>query len=200
MDRGEDDAPFRASGLVYDGARAFIALRVPGGVDAFAASLPPKLAAFWRQIFLASGRYDALPIVELSAHAAKLCGLTHAQFVTENARWLADRDVHGVYRLLLKVLSPATVVMRLPKASMRYFEFGTASSELVAPDTCRSTQSGIPVAMLDWFVAASVGFCDVALKLAGAKDVKVREVSRVGDGVIGGKRTSTLTLEIKWTR
>ncbi len=196
----DDAPPFRASGLVFDGARAFIAVRVPGGSDAFAASLPPRLARFWSQIFIASGRYDVLPIVALSAHAASLCGIPHAQFITENARWMADRDVHGVYRLLLKVLSPSTVAMRLPKASMRYFDFGNATADQISHDTCRSTQAGIPVAMVDWFVAASIGFCDVALRIAGAKSVSVREVSRVDDGVVGAMRTSTLTLEIKWDR
>ena len=54
--------------------------------------------------------------------------------------------------------------------------------------------------MLDWFFAATVGFCDVALGMAGAVDVSVRELGRASEGARAGVPISSLTLEMAWRR
>jgi hypothetical protein len=192
------DSVFHASGLVYAAAKAFYGFRVPGGADAFAASMPPGLLAFWSQNFIAASRYDILPILDLSAHAARLCRISHMAMVTESSRWTAKRDVNGVYRLLLRVMSPSMTAVRLPKAAGRYFDFGKATAHMTAPHACRCTQSGLPAPLVDWFVAATTGFCDVALCIAGAHDVTVREVTRIPEGSRGSMPTVTLAMHLSW--
>src|SRR6476659_1818654 len=107
-------SPFRSRGLLYQGARDFYELAVPGGSRAVEAALPVDVAAFFRQMFTPSLMFDALPIVTVSAVAAKLAGKPHLEMVRDNARWLAERDIRGIHKLLLGVLSPATVAVRLP--------------------------------------------------------------------------------------
>src|SRR5262245_26983824 len=123
---------FNCRGLVYLGARDYAAQHVPGGVEAVARHLRDELAEFWSQLFLANSMYDAFPIVAISETAARLSGLSHTEFVRNNAAWLAHRDVRGVYKLLLNVMSAEAVALRLPKAAIRYFDFGEARAKMLA--------------------------------------------------------------------
>jgi len=105
--------PFHAKGLVYRGARSFYDLKVPGGAAALRDHLSPALATFfYEERFVPGSWYDILPIVPISEVAAGLWGVTHAQLVRENAAWVARRDIHGVYRFLLKLASPSIVAQR----------------------------------------------------------------------------------------
>ncbi len=169
-------SPFHTSGLVYQGAREFFDQEVPGGSSAVREGLNGELRIFFEQTFLASSMYDVLPMVPISHVAASLAKVSWGDLVRKNARFVAERDIRGVYKLLLNVLSPETVAMRLPKAAMRYFDFGKATAEMLGPGQCRLLQSGIPKAIAGWFIGAVDGFGTVALGKAGAKGVTLSAV------------------------
>jgi hypothetical protein len=192
-------ASFNCRGLVYIGAREYVAKHVPGGVDAISHNLPRELAEFWDQLFLANSMYDALPIVPISETAAMLANLSHGDFVRANAAWLAERDVRGVYKLLLNVLSAEAVALRLPKAAIRYFDFGEARSKMSAKRSCQAEQSGIPRGMAAWFSACVNGFVPTALTIAGARNPRVRLLSTKSDGQRDGVETVTLKFEFNWS-
>ena len=94
---------FRTKGLTYASARAYYDVAVPGGAaavsEAIAKTGDEALAAFFNQPFTSGSWYDVLPIATISAFAARLRGVSHAQLVRENAAWVAKRDLAGVYRL-----------------------------------------------------------------------------------------------------
>ena len=196
------ESPFRAKGLVYGGAREYWEKRVPGGVaalrDTVAATGDLALARFIETPFVASGWYDALPIVPLSAVAARLAGVPQAQLVRENAAWLAERDLHGVYRVILMVASVEMVAMRLGKLSMQYFDFGQAESVRVRDKVVESRRSGIPAALAPWFIFAADGFVPVALKLAGARSVRLRHGSPQPQSAAHGAPMVQIRFEIQW--
>src|SRR5262249_24363073 len=173
---------------------------VPGGIEAVLASLPEgRLQTFFSQTFLASSWYDVLPIVQISGAAAKVSKVPHRELIVANARTVARRDIPTIYKLLLRLSSPEAVVLRMPKASMRYFDFGESSASMKQPRVCEAYQKGIPRELAGWFFHAAEGFTEVALGLAGAKDIKVRVDSPVIDGERKGALTVTLRLEMTWS-
>ena len=196
------ESPFHGKGLVYGGAREFWEQRVPGGNAAIEAALAERgdqaLARFLRGPFVASGLYDILPVVPLSAVAARLAGVSHAQMVRENAGWLAERDLRGVYRLILALASVEMVALRLGKLSMQYFDFGKAESVRLRDKAVESRRSGIPAALAPWFIFAADGFVPVALKLAGAQSVRLRHSNPVPDGVVQGVPAVQIRFEMQW--
>jgi hypothetical protein len=196
------ESPFHAKGLVYGGAREYWGQRVPGGIEALRNALgatgDASLARFLDTPFTPSGWYDALPVVPLSAVAARLVGVPQAQLVRENAAWLAERDLNGVYRVILMMASVEMVAMRLGKLSMQYFDFGRAETVRVRDRVVESRRFGIPAPLAPWFIFAADGFVPVALKLAGAKSVRLRHGSPLPEGLLHGAPAVQIRFEIQW--
>jgi hypothetical protein len=196
-------SPFHAKGLVYGGAREYWDIRVPGGsaaiAQAVAATGDAALAEFLDGRFVPSGLYDVLPIAPLSSVAARLAKVSHAQLVRDNAAWLAERDLRGVYRVILAVASIESVAMRLGKLSMQYFDFGRAETVPVRDKVVESRRFGIPASLAPWFIFAADGFVPVALKLAGAKSVRLRHGSPAPDGSAHGVPLVQVRFEIAWS-
>jgi hypothetical protein len=111
---------------------------------------------------------------------ARAAGLDHRDQVIENARWMARRDIHGVYRLPLKLAAPERVAIKLPRVSMQYFSFGEAAGWLVGERAMEATQRGVPEALARWMIWAVEGFAPVALASAGARGARPRQVGRRG--------------------
>jgi len=191
-------APFSAKGLVFLGARAFYAEHVPGGCDAVLAHLGADDAAFFDQTFLSGGWYDVLPILPISAAAARASGKPQVRLVRENAEWLAQRDLRGIYRFIVALASVETVVQKLPDLSLRYFNFGRAEGDIMTQGLFESRRWGIPAPLADWFVAATSGFVPVALGIAGAKNVRVRSSPHAPDGQAHGMALVQTRFEITW--
>jgi hypothetical protein len=168
-------SPFRVKGLVYGAARECYDQTIRGGSDVVAAMIESApLRAFFEQTFLPGAWYDALPMVRISAVAARAAGRMHAALVRGNAAWVAARDVRGVYKFLLQLASPEMVALRLGRVSMQYFDFGGAEGKMIKDKVLESHRFGIPAPMAQWFIHAAEGFTPVALELTGARDVRVR--------------------------
>jgi hypothetical protein len=196
-------SPFHAKGLVFTGARDFYDATVPGGMAALLKGIESTgdtpLAEFLRKPFLASGWYDILPILAMSATAARLRQMQHAQLVRENAAWLAERDLRGVYRMVLAILSIEAVATRLGKLSMQYFDFGSAETRKIGDRTVESVRSGIPAQLASWFIFAADGFVPVALRMAGAKTVSIRHGHPRPDAAVQGCPAVQIRFELEWT-
>jgi hypothetical protein len=197
------ESPFHAKGLVFTGARDYYEATVPGGMAALLARIESTgdtpLADFLRKPFVAGGWYDTLPILAMSATAARLRQMPHAQLVRENAAWLAERDLRGVYRMVLALMSIEAVATRLSKLSMQYFDFGSAESRKIGDRTVESVRSGIPGPLASWFIFAADGFVPVALRMAGAKTVSIRHGHPRPDGMVQGCPAVQIRFELEWT-
>jgi hypothetical protein len=198
-------APFRTKGLVFQGACDFYDQFSPGGARAVIASAAksnpalPGLQRFLSQSFVPGGWYDVLPLVPMSRAAALLGGLRHPRLVRDSAAWLAHRDLHGVYKVVLQLASVEMVAMRLPRLSMRYFDFGSSSGKMSGPKQMTSVRAGIPCSMADWFTYCTEGFVPVALTLAGAKDVRVKCVTVPTAARRGGQELVDVGVELSWS-
>jgi hypothetical protein len=195
---GAEEAPFRAKGLVYLGAREYYAARLSGGCDAVRAHLEPELSTFFDQNFLSGGWYDAMPILPISVAAARASGKPHPKFVRENAEWMAKRDLRGIYKLIVTMASVETIAERLPDLSLRYLNFGRADGKMVGEKLFESNRYGIPAPLADWFVSATNGFVPVALGTAGATNVRIRVSPHAADGHAHGVTLVRTKFEISW--
>jgi hypothetical protein len=200
LTREPGKSPFLVKGLVYNGAKDYYEGHVRGGLQAVFDQISSEpLRAFFEQRFLPSVKYDILPILPISHAAAQAQGIPQEQLVVDNARYLADQHINGIYKVLLKLSSPKRVASMLPRASIQYFDFGTARGQLLDNQTLRAIQTGVPSELASWMVWVVDGFAEVALVMAGASNVKVSlKDNPVKDGVVEGYETSALKWEIRW--
>ncbi len=191
-------SPFRCKGLVYLGAKEFYAKKIPdpeGGAQWIADG---HLRAFWNQHFLASTWVDALPIVALSRAAARVSNVPHNALVRDNARFVAERDIQGVYRLLLRVASAGMVAARLPKAFLQYFNFGKIGEQTSESKSSEVVLSEIPEPLAGWLCVCFEGFIPTALTMSGASDALVRCENLGIDGSKDRIPTCSLRIHMRW--
>jgi len=191
-------SPFRVKGGVYLATREYHDTRVAGGYAATCEKLASPLRKFAEQRFVMGGWYDALPLTDLAVAAAHACGVPFHSFVREGGLYQAERDIRGVYRVLLKLVSPESIASRLGKLAGLYFAFGEASAELVSPGRAVATHRGVPALLVPFYLAASEGFTQAALTATGARGVSVRWPPPQEDGARDGVATMTVRLELSW--
>jgi hypothetical protein len=193
--------PFRVKGHVYKKMRDNVEATVPGGLVRFAERLEdPALRAFFAEPFFAGSWYDALPLSPFAITHARLLGVPLHYHCRERGRIVAGHDVPGVYRALLKLFSPTTLVGRLPRAASYYFDFGDVSLEWVAPNVARTSLSGLPFSLAIMLAGIVEGFMAMALELSGAKGVQVRTLEAVYDGgEIARVPTALVRHEASWS-
>src|SRR5260221_5621605 len=95
-------SPFHSKGTIWMGVRTCVEECVVGGVDAVARELDPPLRDFFTQMFVSPGWYDILPVTPVADAIGRVMNVGRMEYVRQRALWQAERDMRGVYRLLLK--------------------------------------------------------------------------------------------------
>jgi hypothetical protein len=195
-------SPFKTKGLTLRAATEYYDQVIPGGTAAVKRAVlaagDEGLATFMDTPFMASGWYDALPARTMSLHAARLLGVPHPQFMRDNGAWMADRDLRGVYRIILGLASVEMVALRLPRLSQMYLNFGSAEAIRVRERQVEAHVYGMPSCLTSWFVYATHGFANVALRMAGAREVRVRHGRPTPEGFAAGMPVVQLHFRIGW--
>lgn len=168
-------SPLHVKGVLYRATQEYFRDQVQGGLESLYAELAgePEILEFIQQPFLAGSWYDVLPVATLIHAEARAMRLPLASYLRVRARYQAESDIHGVYRFLLKLVSPDSVAMRLPRLMAQMLDFGTTESKLVEPGHAELTMRGFPAALTDWYTFGFNVYADVAIRLAGAKKVTV---------------------------
>jgi hypothetical protein len=193
------EGPLRAKGNIYVGTHRYYSKAVPGGVSAVLSRLSnQKLIAFLGRPFVASSWYDVGPLVPFGEAAAQVAGVPHLEFLRSQARAQAMTDIHGVYKLLLKLASPEMVMSRLPRVATQYFDFVTAEVRELAPRHWESTGRGIPHVAASTYMATTEAFLVRGLALSGAKNVKHRWFPAESAGTLQGIAVVSLRRELSW--
>jgi hypothetical protein len=192
-------SPFHIKGLAYRGHVDYANKFIPGGPAAVNATFrDPRLTAFFEQQFLAASWYDALPILPLWYACAQVTNEPAIEFLKTRTRHQAREDIHGVYRLILKLASAETVALRMPRAVGKYFDFGGTEAYVVRPGVVRMRQTGIPLIMAPWFGIVGETFVNVALEIAGATGVKVRRKPIEPAGEAHGTPLGTMEADVQF--
>jgi hypothetical protein len=191
-------SPFRVKGHVWQGALEYYNEHLPGGRVALETKLDGDLRSFVGQRFLAGSWYDALPIAAVSLQAAKLAGVDQDEILRRRSRWQAERDIRGIYRMLVKLVSPETVVMRFGRVILQYFDFGSSDARMLDKNTCEVLERGIPLPLTLCMVPIAEGWATEALREAGAKNISFHADAPRKDGEKQGMDTYALRFEIRY--
>jgi hypothetical protein len=189
--------PFHIKGVVYRAHVEYVNAFVPGGEKAVnAAFRNAALRAFFEQQFLAASWYDLMPIVPVWYTCARLLRQSPNDFLKVRARHQALTDIHGVYRLILKIASAETVALRMPRVITQYFDFGTAQAAVARAGVVRVEYTGIPMFLVPWLSIVGETYLSVALEVAGAKQTQLRRHPTVPSGHAHGMPVATMGVDI----
>jgi hypothetical protein len=192
------ESPFRAKGVLFRGTQEFFAEHVRGGLDALLQQLGEgPLAAFISQKFLPASYYDALTIPALIRAEADTCGLSLPLYMQKRTRWQAERDMNGVYRLLLKVTSAETIAVRLPRVLSQMFNFPAPTTE-VDGNVAMTLLTGVPEVLTEYFQMAVGTYAPALLEFSGAKRAKAELVKITPTGTQHGVRVVDLQFRASW--
>src|SRR5262249_52692647 len=112
---------------------------------------------------------------------------------------LADRDLGGIYKLLLKFTSPKEAMLRMPKVHPQYFNFGRGEI-LASGDTFTQTCiHGIPQGAAPFSQPLPAPFAPRLIALAGGKQVEAIWHPNVPDGTQAGLSLVKMSARTVWT-
>ena len=193
------ESPFKVKGVLFHGTVAYFEHNCPGGFMALVDATDNELVKdFLRQNFLAGGMYDAMLVPDLIDLEARVMRFDLTRYLQKRTEWQAERDISGVYRMLLKLASPEMAIARLPRVITQMFNFGKPTSEVLAPNHHRVSVSGIPGPLAYWLHHGFSVYCATALKAAGAKRPVVTPLASKPEAPIGGVPMVTLRFEVHW--
>jgi hypothetical protein len=194
-------SPFHIKGIAYRGHLDYATKHIPGGPAAINRLFRNSaLRFFFEQPFLAASWYAALPIVPLWYACADVLARPRLEFLRARTRHQAEQDIHGVYRIILKLASAETVAQRIPRVVGKYFDFGSTDATLVEPGLVRYVQTGVPAFLAPWFGIVGETFVQVALEVAGAKKSQVRRAPPTPAGTAHGVALVTLSVDVGFDR
>jgi hypothetical protein len=191
-------SPFRVKGVVFRNFFDYMAESLEDGRARVLGALTDEpLRAFAAQPFLAGTYYDSLPTLTLCEVGAGLLRQPFANFVREFSAYAAERDTKGIYRMLLRLVSPQMVMERTPAAARQYFDFVEASVEKLGPKSYR-TARGVPEMLAPFYMLVTEAYLVHALQLAGARRPLHRWLARTLEGAREGVTLARLQREISW--
>lgn len=194
------ESPFRTKGNNYRGSVAQYDALVPGGYKAVIASITePALRGFVSREFFSSEWYDVYPLYALDAHAAALSGLTLDAFVRKTGALQATTDMNGIYRTVLRFISPETALKRLAPFASQLFTFGENQAVNV-PNGGSITTRGVPLDLCDWYCRLAAYYLGQVITHAGALNPRYRFEPPTAAGEAHGVTLGAQRWHVEWDR
>jgi hypothetical protein len=184
FDPGE--SPFHVRGQIYFQTHQYFLKKMGGMEPVYREIGDPKLLAFMRQEFDPDAWYDVLPVAQLIRAEARAMSDSVPEYLRHRARHQFDADIHGWQRLVLKVVSPERVARRLNDVVAQLFDFGETSFEKIGPGHVRSSMSGFPSILSEWYLNAFNVYAETALRAAGARHCTCRLEPPTPEGELHG--------------
>jgi hypothetical protein len=193
------ESPFRVKGVAYRGHLDYVAEHVPGGVEEMLRGFrDPALVEFYNQKFLPSTFYDLIPLVVAGYVCARQSRKSFSEFVRIRSRYQAERDVGGIYRVLIKLISPMHVIERLSALQSQYLSFAAGSVEILGDKHVLFVRPQLPAMLAGWTGTVLESYADVLLTRAGAKSVLARPLPLVPDGTVNGVPAVKWQCDVTW--
>jgi hypothetical protein len=130
---------------------------------------------------------------------SRVFGLTVRQYLIRRSVFQAQVDIGGVYRVLLKLVSPEAVAMRLPRMLTQIFDHGASDVRKLEPGWIESLLSGFPRVLWDWYSTAFEIYTQTALSAAGAKQVTALVRDPESDGEQHGVELIKFRVDARWS-
>jgi hypothetical protein len=193
------EGPFRIKGVAYRGHLEYVAEHVPGGVEGMLRGFrDPALADFFGQKFLASSLYDIIPLVVAGYVCARQSRRTFFDFVRVRSRYQAQKDIRGVYRVLIKLVSPMHVVERLVALQAQYLDFAAGEVHVIDKQHVEVARPKLPAMLSAWMAVVLETYLEVLLGAAGARNVRTRPLPVEPDGLVHGVPAVRWSCDVIW--
>ncbi|MGH7294554.1 MAG: protein kinase domain-containing protein [Polyangiaceae bacterium] len=193
------ESPFHIKGMPYRGVVRFIEKAIPGGLPAFCDALPDeRLRAFMRQPFLATGRYDVLPMVPLFSAVARMLGAPFEDFVRQAAAMQCAYDAKTVFRMLFRGHEPGAVAERYSRLNGTYYDFGRYSGTALGPARVVLETDGVPAYLFAWFGPMHLAYAEEAVRVTGARSSRSALMSVEASGKSGPYPLVRSRGELSW--
>jgi hypothetical protein len=168
---------FRVKGHGLRARMAVYDRMVPGGRQAVIAAIPDgDVRAYLSGPILAASWYDLFAHAMLDLAAADLRQMPGFESVASASGAQAEEDASGIYKLLLRVISPHMLVRKMGAISAQYFDHGTVDVQKLESHAARMTRTGIANSLYWWWSGILDGYVQTLFRIAGAKNL----VSTIG--------------------
>jgi serine/threonine protein kinase len=171
-------SPFQIKGNTYRGLvhRARV---LPRGLDTLCDAIDDRaVGEFLRQPFLASSRYDLLPVLPICVAFSDLLKVGLNEFVRTGASAQATYDVRTIFRTVIEVRPIEEVAERMARLGARFYGFGTFSGShplrltgaRTAENEVSLVHAGVPAYVLPWYEPMIAAYtAAIAEALSGRK-------------------------------
>jgi serine/threonine protein kinase len=192
-------SPFTIKGLPYRGFVYFATQALPRGLDELVDALDDAtLREFVVQPFLASSRYDILPLRPLEAKLAQLLGQTFDELVAKGARAQVRYDARTVFKHLFGGATLGDWHERAVRHSAQYYGFGHLVAERDGENAVVLRHVGMPAYLEPWFAPMQRAYSAETVRMLGGANVEAEPLAVVAGPEVHGFATVTSGTRVSW--
>jgi len=172
---------------------------VPGGSRAVVEAITDTVArAYLSKPILAATWYDLFSHALLDIAAADLLKIPAWESVAAASALQAEDDAAGIYSLLLRFVTPQTLIRKLGRVTAQYFDHGSVDVEKVGDKSARLTRHGIANQLYWWWDGILEGYVRALFGIAGAKNVVIRCGLLSSDAPDDPLGLGSFTVDVSW--
>ncbi len=192
-------SPFNIKGTAYSDLRFRTDKLVPAGFDRVVELIDdPTTREFFRQKFMPNKWYDYLPGIPFSRAVVAATGRSPYETLKEHAAMHTERDLSGVYVVLLFFTSPETAMRRIPVIHKQYFDFGSTEVRIIDKGIAETHIHGWPAFAAPFNQIYSTEFVHRLVVLSGGKNPRAEWTEPEPDGEKNGIKTVRQHVRTTW--
>ena len=140
-------------------------------------SLPEEASTIWKSTLFTLSTYPFTAFKTMIDTLSKELGAPEDAEIAKMYEYIADHSLNNLYKMFFKVTSPSFVIGNYPKLWNRFFDSGKVEVPLVEKSHAR-LKFVLPEIFLDWLPAACLGYSTKAIKMAGGKNLTMKQISK----------------------
>jgi hypothetical protein len=191
--------PFRVKGHGLLARMAVYDRMIPGGSAAVMEAIPDAAVRdYLRGPLLRASWYDLFAHAELDLAAARLRNLPGSQSVASASAAQAEADARGIYKVLLRFVSPHMLIKKLGAISSQYFDHGDILVQRLDDKGARMTRTGIANQLFWWWTGILDGYVTALFKMAGADGVVCTCSPLFSDDIDNPVGLGRFEVDVRW--
>lgn len=198
---GPGESPYRLKGTAYTSRVEWVEKHIPGGMNAMREGVDrcfgPAVAAYFEQPFLSASWYDVFPLAQSAVVCGELTGASYLDFLSVVSKAAADGQVGRIYKWFLKMVSPKTIAVRIPKMVDTFFDFGRVEIAEDDREHILAIFEGIPEPFAPWYATVCSAYFERVLEINGTPRPQLTwSVERTGSA--DGVHLLRMLVEVRW--
>jgi eukaryotic-like serine/threonine-protein kinase len=192
-------SPFQIKGLPYRGLAYYVSRALRGGLEELSEALEdPSLREFIRQPFLASSRYDVLPMRPIMATLAPMVGRSFVDLVRVQTAAQARYDARTVFRQMFGAATLDSWHERVTRHGVQYYTFGRLEGTAIAQGVVLMRHEGVPEYLAPWYAPMQAMYAEQTVRILGGKNVTSELLPWQPFGDVDGLPTLVTGSKILW--